>query len=113
MMSKMKEVPPVAGPEMRPDDPEYMARYQRAQARVHAIRDFFTHLGVYLVVNLFLFGINMVSNSSSLWFYWPLMGWGVAVAIHAVVVFGPLGNLSASWEERKIREYMEYMEKDR
>jgi hypothetical protein len=59
------------------------------------------------VVNLFLFGINLVTDANSLWFYRPLMGWGVAVAIHAVVVLGPLGYLGASWEERKIREYME------
>jgi hypothetical protein len=107
MMAKIMEVSAVARPEMRSDDPEYMARYQRARARVRAIRDFVTHLGVYLVVNLFLFGVNLVSDANSLWFYWLLMGWGVAVAIHAVVVFGALGNLGASWEERKIREYME------
>ena len=106
-MAKIMEVPRVARPEIPSYDQEYTARYKRAQARARAIRDFYTHLGVYLVVNLFLFLLNMVTDSHSLWFYWPLLGWGVAVAIHAVNVFGPLAALGSSWEKRKIQEYME------
>lgn len=65
------------------------------------------HLAIYLVVNLFLFAINMLTDSQSLWFYWPLLGWGAAVVIHGLMVFGPLADHGAAWEARKIREYME------
>ena len=62
---------------------------------------------MYVVVNLLLFAINMIASPDGLWFIWPLMGWGVGVAIHALSVFGFGGGLGADWEERKIREIME------
>ena len=82
-------------------------RYQEAKERVEAIKGFYIHLTVYVVVNLMLFSINMIVSPDSLWFIWPLMGWGVAVAIHALSVFGFGGRFGADWEERKIRELME------
>jgi hypothetical protein len=81
-------------------------RYQRAKARVEAIRGFYIHLAIYLLVNLCLFAINMLSDPHSLWFYWPLLGWGIAVAIHALTVFWSVAAPGSDWEERKIREYM-------
>jgi 2TM domain-containing protein len=94
----------VAVPDGRP---EYKARYERARKRVQAVRGFYIHLAIYLVVNLFLFAINMLSNSESIWFYWPLLGWGIAVVINGLLVFGPLAEGGTKWEERKIQEYME------
>ena len=93
---------PFASPET-----EYRDRYRRARERVDAIRGFYIHLAVYVLVNLCLFAINMVSDPNSLWFYWPLLGWGVAVAIHALTVFWPVAAPGSDWEQRKIREYME------
>ena len=81
-------------------------RYQHAKKRVEALRQFYVHLTVYVVVNLFLFGLNMLISPGSLWFYWPLMGWGIAVALHALRVFGSGRRLGAEWEEKKIQELM-------
>ena len=82
-------------------------KYQTAKERVEAIKGFYTHLTVYVAVNLLLFSINMVTSPGSLWFIWPLMGWGVGFVIHALSVFGFGPGLGADWEERKIREIME------
>ena len=57
--------------------------YERAKKRVEEIKGFYIHLGVFMVVNLGLFAINMLTSPDTLWFYWPLLGWGVGVAIHA------------------------------
>ena len=81
-------------------------RYQMAKERVQAIKGFYAHLTVYVVVNLLLFAINMIVSPENLWFIWPLMGWGVAVALHAVSVFGFGRTFGADWEERKINELM-------
>ncbi len=80
--------------------------YKRAKERVEALRGFYIHLLVYLTVNLGLFAINMLSSPHSLWFYWPLIGWGIGLAVHGMVVFagGPFGP---AWEERKIHELMD------
>jgi len=82
-------------------------KYQKAKERVEAIKGFYTHLIVYIVVNLMLYSINMIASPDSLWFFWPLMGWGIAVALHALSVFGPSLGFGADWEQRKIQELME------
>ena len=82
-------------------------KYQKATKRVQAIKEFYTHLTVYVLVNLLLFTINMLTTPGSLWFYWPLMGWGIAVALHALRVFGSGDRLGAEWKERKINALME------
>ena len=82
-------------------------KYQKAQERVKAIKGFYIHLTVYVVVNLILFSINMIVSPDSLWFVWPLMGWGIGVVFHALSVLGFGRGFGADWEERKIRELME------
>lgn len=82
-------------------------KYQRAKERVKALRGFYIHLTAYVVVNLFLFLLDIFVSPDNLWFYWPLLGWGIAIVLHAVSVFG-FGRLSsADWEATKIREIME------
>ena len=82
-------------------------KYQKAKKRVEALKGFYTHLTAYVLVNLLLCTINLLTSPDSLWFYWPLMGWGIAVALHALRVFGIGGWFGAAWEERKINELME------
>ena len=79
-------------------------KYQKARERVEAIKGFYIHLTVYVVVNLILFSFNMIVSPDSLWFFWPLMGWGIAIVLHALRVFG--GLLDSNWEEKKIAELM-------
>ena len=86
---------------------EQEIKYQNAKARVQAQREFYVHLTVYVLVNLLLFAINMLTSPESLWFFWPLLGWGIAVAVHALRVFGAGRRFGAEWEERKIDELME------
>ena len=86
---------------------EQEIKYQKAKERVEAIKGFYIHLIVYVVVNLILFSINMIVSPDSLWFIWPLMGWGVGLVLHALSVFGFVPRFAADWEERKIREIME------
>jgi len=81
-------------------------RYQNAKERVQALRGFYVHLTVYVLVNLLLCTINLLTSPDSLWFYWPLLGWGIAVALHALRVFGAGRWFGADWEEKKIDELM-------
>lgn len=62
-------------------------RYEQARRRVEAKIGFFTHLGVYVVVNALLIIINLQNSPDQLWFYWPLLGWGIGIAFHALGVF--------------------------
>ena len=82
-------------------------RYERAKAQVGRVRGFYTHATVFVLVNLALLAINLITNPHGLWFYWPLLAWGVGLAVHAFTVFGPSRVMGQDWEDRKIRELME------
>lgn len=79
---------------------------RETQARKHAnaLRELYVHLGVYGIVIGFLFIIDVITGGN-LWFYWPALAWGVAVAIHAVTVYGE-GVFGKQWEDRKVREWL-------
>ena len=83
---------------------EQEIKYLKAKERVAALRGFYRHLGVYVIVNMGLFLINMAVSPETLWFIWPLMGWGIAIVLHALRVFG--GAFGSNWEEKKIDELM-------
>jgi hypothetical protein len=81
--------------------------YDRARARVQALRGFYLHAITYVLVNLMLIVINLVSSPDDLWFYWVTIGWGIGLAIHAFVVFGSNRPFGPEWEERKIQEELD------
>lgn len=82
-------------------------KYDRAKKRVKELKDFYHHLAIYIIVNIGLFILNMISSPGHLWFYWPLFGWGIGIISHAISVFGFGRLFGKSWEERKIKEIME------
>ena len=57
----------------------------RARERVDLKIGLYTHALVYVCVNLGLFVLNMATTSTR-WSFWPLFGWGIGLAIHAIVV---------------------------
>ncbi len=83
------------------------ARFERAKRRVKDLKGFYRHLTVYVLVNALLLVINLVTSTSYLWFYWPLLGWGIAILLHAASVFGGGRFFGKDWEERKIKEILE------
>ncbi len=73
---------------------------EQARERIEELRGFYAHLAAYVAVNVFLILVNLVTSSGFLWFIFPLAGWGIGLAIHAVMVFWT-GN---EWETRKLEE---------
>lgn len=47
----------------------------------------YTHLVVFVIVNAGLTTLNLVRRPEKLWFYWPLLGWGAGVALHAWIAY--------------------------
>ena len=92
--------------------------HARARARVRQLKAFYLHAAIYVVVMLGLLAINaatrdgahdMMFNGSRFhsdggdwWVIWPALVWGIAVAIHAVVVL--IGGVDRvdDWEQRKV-----------
>ena len=81
-------------------------RYERARKRVQALKGFYIHAATYVLVNIGLFVIDLMTGGGW-WFFWPLIGWGIGLAAHGLNVFGFGGVLGRDWEERKIREFMD------
>ncbi|WP_080777381.1 2TM domain-containing protein [Chryseobacterium phocaeense] len=77
--------------------------YEKAKKRVKELKGFYGNLISYCTVIPFLIIVNLLTSPHNLWFYFPMLGWGVGVASHAFQVFG----VGESWKERKIREIME------
>jgi hypothetical protein len=44
------------------------------------------------------FAIDMADGTESLWFYWPMLGTGLAVAVTAIVL-GGIGGIDAVFED--------------
>jgi len=57
-------------------------------------RAFFSHLVSYIVVNLGLVAINLVTQHRITWAIWPILGWGIGIAAQASQTFfqGSEGN---------------------
>ncbi|MFK8285332.1 2TM domain-containing protein [Capnocytophaga canis] len=85
--------------------------YRKAQERVMALKGFYNHLFSYIVINLFLVGLNLYQNPSNLWCLWVVFAWGIGLVSHAFKVFAPNIFFGKNWEERKIKELMEKEEK--
>jgi hypothetical protein len=80
--------------------------YQRARRRVEAKIGFYIHLAVYVGVNILLIIINLLTTPRSLWFIWPLMGWGIGIFFHGMSIFVFSGRKFKEIKDRMIEEEM-------
>lgn len=77
--------------------------YERAQKRMKELKSFYGNLISYCIVIPFLVIINLITSPDDLWFYWPMLGWGIGIAAHGTNIFA----IGRTWEEKKIREILE------
>ncbi len=80
--------------------------YERARKKVEAKMGFYIHLAVYVGVNLLLIIINLTSSPQTLWFKWPLFGWGIGLFFHGLSVFVFSGGQFKAAKERMIEREM-------
>jgi 2TM domain len=64
-------------------------------------------VGIYIVLSIMWFLIDMADGTESLWFYWPMLGTEVVVAVVAVVMLGIGGMFGADWERRQVDRYLD------
>ncbi|HZH99050.1 MAG TPA: 2TM domain-containing protein [Fimbriimonadaceae bacterium] len=66
-------------------------------------RDFLGHVTIYAIVNTALFLINLITPDPKWWFLYPLVGWGIGLAFHAVATF----NRKSEDYEQQFQEWRE------
>jgi hypothetical protein len=82
-------------------------RYLIAKRKVDDIKGFYSNLTSYILVNLILLFINLIYSPDYLWFYWPLLWWGLGVLFHGLKVFNCFPFFDKEWEKQKIKEFMD------
>lgn len=86
--------------------------FEKARKRVEDIKGFYTHLVVYILVNAFLLILNLITSTDTMWFIWPLLGWGIGLFVHFLSVFVLEGFFGSDWEDRKIKDLMDKYKKN-
>nr|WP_299069273.1 2TM domain-containing protein [uncultured Allomuricauda sp.] len=98
---------------------------ERAKKRVSQLKKFYSHLSVYILINLFLLGIkayflglfeNSTGENANLtaWINWNMLStpiiWGIFLVVHATKVFSH--PLVEKWEKGQIQKLLEKEEND-
>ena len=86
---------------MTPEDIDQLAR-KRAGAKL----GWYAHAAVFTLVNLMLWGMSRYGFGNRPWSVYPLLGWGLGLALHGISVF-VLGTGSG------LRERMVQKERER
>jgi hypothetical protein len=80
---------------------------EEARRYVRRKRIFYTVVAIWLALSAMWFAIDLADDSTSYWFYWPMLGTGIGVAITGLVLLGIGGLFGADWEHRQIDKYLE------
>lgn len=84
--------------------------YLRAQKRLKELKGFYGHAFWYVVVNIFIIIMIALNSKGNIWHFGTFSTaffWGIGLAFHGLSVFGKNFFFSKSWEDKKIREYLE------
>ena len=77
-----------------------------AWRRVRALKAFYTHLTLFSIVNFVILIVDL-STPGRPWFFYPLLGWGLGLGLHAAQTFERLPWFTRDWEQKKLNELMQ------
>lgn len=85
---------------------------KKAWKKVKSIKRFYLHAASFAILGTFFFVMNMVTDPFFMWWFFPLIPWGVFLSFHYLFVFGIPGSkvLSREWEEREFEKQLEKFE---
>jgi hypothetical protein len=91
-------------------------KYILAKRKVEELKGYYTHLAIYVVLNLFLSGAQIIDGItenksfteifSDFGIYGVWVVWGVGLVFHSLKIFVIPFFMGTNWEARKINEYM-------
>ena len=95
-------------------------KFEKAHKKMKDIKGFYSHLVVYLVINLLLvlaqiglFNGSLANIDLPSWsFLTTPFFWGIGVFFHGLYVFQHKFSFFKDWEKRKIEEYMKKDEEE-
>ena len=72
---------------------------QKILEKAENIVSFKSHLLVYILVNILLFGVDLYDNGHINWAFFSLMGWGIGLLSHYISVFNPFFSVEKEVEK--------------
>lgn len=90
---------------------ELRKSYERAEKIVAEKIGFLRHLAIYMVVNLILLVINLLTTCF-LWFLIPLGAWGILLLAHFVSVYLFKGDRFERWRSREVEKEVAKLSKN-
>lgn len=76
---------------------------QKAIRRIRAKQAFRVHLTVYLAVNALLVIVWAITTAGYFWPVWPMLGWGIGVAAHAMATYTKPAEISEADIDRELQ----------
>jgi 2TM domain len=79
--------------------------YERAEAEIRANEgrmSFYIHAAVYVLVNILLLVINLVYIPEVLWFFYPLIGWGIGLTMHFLFAVLWVRSGTEGWQAKVV-----------
>jgi len=78
------------------------SEYDLARKRVRDKKKFHKNLATYIIFSCFFIFLNLYSGSNHLWFIYPVLGWGIGIAMEYYKVYiAPSLEDQAGEEEMK------------
>ena len=89
---------------LAPEELDRLAR-KRAGAKL----GWYSHAALYLVINLVMFTMSTYGFGSRPWSAFPLLGWGLGLALHGISVF--VLGAGSGLRERMVRREREKLQR--
>ena len=58
----------------------------------------------FLIVVPSLYGLNIYVSPDYLWVGWIVLGWGIGIILHALVIYGLFSLFDTRWEQRQLQK---------
>ncbi len=114
-LESYKSIAAVFGVDVKDLNPEIAMKHENdsqlitqeetdAMEYVQELKSFYMHAMTFVVINVFLILLNLISSPGYLWFLWVLLGWGLGLALHAVYTFDWFSLFDSEWEKKQIEK---------
>lgn len=80
---------------------------KEALEQVRSIKAFYSNLTSYVSVIALLFAINLMTDPSYIWAWWPALGWGIGIVSHGLSAFEIFNFFGAGWEKKQVEKRLD------
>ena len=78
-----------------------------AQRRVIQLRNLYLHGFLTTVLSGLCFVIDLIASRDSVWFFWPVLGLTLLLAVHGALYAVGGGFLDEGWRDRRVQALLE------